>query len=81
MIKTTSQRQIVREAEKDVDSAWVGLEKAESELKMAKQNNRQAHIIYRKALSVYSDAISNLERTRKPKATGHGQAIVDRLFG
>ena len=70
MIKTTSQRQIEREAEKDVDAAQAALEDAEDELEKARGDGGLKRWRYRAALRTidraianHAEAILNLERT------------------
>ena len=68
MVITMTQRQIEREAEKDLDAAEAALDEAEAELDIASEIDdskryRLALGNFDRARSTYADALRNLERT------------------
>ena len=66
-MKTTTQRQIEREAEKDLDAAQAALDAAEDELERARWAGLREHsdalISFQRAIDAHAAAIKNLERT------------------
>ena len=70
MMITTTQRQIEREAEKEVDAAQTLLDHAVNHLEKARLYGGLDSVMYRDALrtfdrarSIHDDALDNLERT------------------
>ena len=71
MMITTTQKQIERAAEKEVDAAQTALDAAEAEMAMAWRlyglSSAQYRIALRtfdRAISTHADALKNLEKTR-----------------
>ena len=70
MLITMTQRQIEREAEKDLDSAEADMDKAEAWVGIAKRDGglhsfqyRSALIAFESAIATHANAIKNLQKT------------------